>query len=701
MPFFILVASTTNLFSQQTIGPCGAHEIFIEALKNPTYANNQQVLETFTQQYTAQYLSERNSSGVTQKKAIIRIIPVVVHVFHTGGPENISKAQILSQIDALNKFFRRTNADTVNTPGPFKSIAGDSEIEFRLAQLDPNGNCTDGIVRVYTPLTNNADDNVKALSYWPSNMYLNIWVVKSTLIQRVGYAQFPGSGAAATDGIVVMSSYFGTIGTAVVGETSAHEVGHWLNLRHIWGDDNGACGGSDFVADTPNQADNHDQTCPSFPLLDACTPTGNGVMFCNYMDYALQQCQNMFTIGQGARMNAALSSPISGRNNLWTSTNLALTGVSQAQNLCKADFSTNVASNTICENGQVVFSDISINGPITSRTWSFNGGTLVPPSLPGDSVVTVSYASAGNFGVGLSVSNGVTTVNTNQNAVIHVLSNQAVYNSGFYSEGFETASLPNNDWEVTSPDGGNITWTQNTSSSFSGNSCAFVENFSANSSDMDELLSPTLNAQAVFAQTSPGNITFSFQCAFAKKTVSDNDVLKILVSTDCGRSWAPRLSLTASSLSSVTGVRTSYFIPTASEWKKQTVSINNVTAAQNVRIKFQFINGGGNNFYLDDINISNLLLGVDEQSLENASFHIYPNPTKGVALLSISTKTKGYAEIFMTDIVGKKIEQLFVGELQMPNLQIEINKNGALAAGIYFINATINDKQRVQKFVID
>ncbi len=691
-----------ELDAQQTIGPCGAYEIFRDALNNnPSYAKNQQDLEFFTSAYTAKYLSDRATSSSSKKQAVVRIIPVVVHVFHTGGPENISKAQILSQMDALNRFFRRTNADTVNTPAPFKSLAGDSEIEFRLAQLDPNGNCTDGIVRVYSTQTNNADDNIKALSYWPRNMYLNIWVVKSTLIQRVGYAQFPGSGAAATDGIVVMASYFGTIGTAVVGETSAHEVGHWLNLRHIWGDDSGACSGSDFVADTPNQADNHDQTCPSFPLYDACTPSGNGVMFCNYMDYAIQQCQNMFTVGQAARMNAALSSPISGRNNLWTPANLALTGVSQPITLCTADFKTNVASNTICENGLVVFSDVSYNGAATSRTWTFAGGSLVPPSTVSDSVVTVKYPTAGNFSVGLSVSKGTNTVSATKPAFIKVLNSTAAYNATFYSEGFENASLPNSDWEVQSPFGGNSTWVQNTAKGFSGTSSAFIENFSADSSDVTELLGPTINLQTIYGQTSPGSITFSFQSAFARKRASNNEVLKVLVSNDCGRSWTPRLSIVASTLSSVSGLRTNYFIPTATEWKKQTVSINNVATAQNVRIKFQFTSGGGNNLYLDDLNIQNLILGAEEQVEEATSLKIYPSPSKGETFVTFSSKIRGHATIYISDVLGNKIETVYSGETDGRLVKVEINKYNRLSAGIYFMNANINGALHVEKFVVE
>mgnify|MGYP003344678078 CR=1 FL=1 len=181
--------------------------------------------------------------------------------------------------------------------------------------------------------TTNARDNVKALSYWPSNKYLNIWVVRSIENTNggagvvIGFALFPG-GAAATDGVVLRYDYTGEIGaaatTAGAGRTATHEVGHWLNLHHIWGD---ATCGNDFVNDTPTQEMANMSICPTFPHVSNCTGSApNGDMFTNYMDYTNGPCQNMFSIGQAARMNAALSSATSGRNNLWTTANLIATG---------------------------------------------------------------------------------------------------------------------------------------------------------------------------------------------------------------------------------------------------------------------------------------------------------------------------------------------------------------------------------------
>lgn len=709
LSFFLLWG---NLFAQTHQGWCGAHETFEAAMKNdPHFASEQRNLESFTEQYSSQYIAQKTANTANKKQSVVRIIPVCVHVIHAGGTENISKAQILSQIDALNRDFRRMAADTAQTPGPFKSIAADSEIEFRMAKLDDNGNCTDGIDRVYSTQTVYARDNVKSLSYWPSNKYLNIWIVKS--IRRAdgslppagtiiaGFAQFPG-GAAATDGVVIAAANFGTIGTAQGnrGRTTVHEVGHWLNLRHIWADDGGTCVGSDFVADTPNQASENFSTCPSFPMFDACTTSGNGINFSNYMDYTDESCQNMYTVGQSARMNAALSSATSGRSNLWSVNNLAATGVSLPTTLCVADFINNTPENTICENGLVSFTDVSFNGPSTSRNWTINGGTFVAPSTASDSIISVRYTNAGVFDVSLSVSNGATTVSETKQALIHVLPSQAAYSNSLYTEGFESGAIPNVDWEVTSPDGGSFMWTQNTTTGFSGTASAFIENYSADSADVDDLTGPTINVQAIYNQTSPSSLTFSFQCAFAKRKAINNDALKILVSNDCGRSWTPRQTIAAANLSSVTGLKTNYFIPTASEWKKQTVSILNVANAQNVRIKFQFLSGGGNNIYIDDINIINPLLSVDESQVQALSFEVYPNPSEGMATLEFTAQNSAKADIRLTDPLGKEVAVLVSGVVDSGKRQIKINENKNLASGVYFIKANIDGKFGVKKLII-
>ncbi len=250
--------------------------------------------------HTRQFIMNQEN----RSSAPVITIPVVVHVVWNTAAENISDAQILSQIEVLNEDFRRQNSDADNV----WSQAADTEIEFCLANVDPNGNATTGITRTQTSNTSfSTNDNVKFTSSggkdaWPSSSYMNMWIcdISGGII---GYAQFPG-GPASTDGVVVDYTTTGNIGTATapfdLGRTATHEVGHYLNLRHIWGD--GGCGASDLVADTP------DSDGPNTGCNTSTVSCGTTDMVQNYMDYTDDDCMNLFTAGQTSRMRALFNS---------------------------------------------------------------------------------------------------------------------------------------------------------------------------------------------------------------------------------------------------------------------------------------------------------------------------------------------------------------------------------------------------------
>ena len=241
-------------------------------------------------------------------------IQCVVHVVAKTDEENISDAQIESQIEVLNQDYRATNADRSKVPDPWQGLVADPNIEFALAKKDPKGKATNGITRVQTTRDSfGTGDSVKTKAGggtppWPTDRYLNIWVCNLG-DGLLGYAQFPG-GPARTDGVVVLYTAFGTKGAASapfnLGRTMTHEVGHWLNLRHIWGDTND-CSGSDQVSDTPRaQMPNYGK--PDWPHI-SCNNGPNGDMFMDYMDYVDDAAMFMFTPGQAARMNATLAGP--------------------------------------------------------------------------------------------------------------------------------------------------------------------------------------------------------------------------------------------------------------------------------------------------------------------------------------------------------------------------------------------------------
>jgi len=278
-----------------------------------------------------------NFTGTAARRityANVMTIPVVVHVVYNKKVENISDEQIYSQITRLNKDFRKLNDDIINVPDVWKSVAADTRVEFKLACTDPNGNKTNGITRTATKETvftidsdPSTPEKIKITAQggqdpWDTTRYLNLWACN---LQQglLGYAQFP-RGDPLTDGVVISHWTFGDKGSALdptnpfgthfnMGRTATHEIGHYLNCYHIWGDETTGedpCSRDDNVADTPNQKlDN--SGVPTFPdSTQACPNTGpNGTMFMNYMDYTDDIAMNMFTIGQAVRILATLTGP--------------------------------------------------------------------------------------------------------------------------------------------------------------------------------------------------------------------------------------------------------------------------------------------------------------------------------------------------------------------------------------------------------
>lgn len=284
---------------------CGSMEHLNHLLQeNPLIAQQMEAIERQTENY-----AQAHPNG----ERVVITIPVVVHVVYNNATQNISNAQIQSQIDVLNQDFRKLNSDASLVPAVWTGLAADCEINFCLAQRDPAGNATTGIERRSTAVTGfSTNDAMKyyaqgGLDIWDRTKYLNLWSCNMTG-GILGYAQFPG-GPAATDGVVILYSAFGTTGVAAPpfnkGRTATHEVGHWLNLYHIWGDDGTACNGTDNCSDTPNQA-GENYGVPAFPHTDACSPSSPGVMFMNYMDYTDDASMYMFTTGQKTRMQSVL-----------------------------------------------------------------------------------------------------------------------------------------------------------------------------------------------------------------------------------------------------------------------------------------------------------------------------------------------------------------------------------------------------------
>ncbi|NEM96433.1 M43 family zinc metalloprotease [Pontibacter burrus] len=348
------------------------------------------------------YISQQKSRGKAMRSAEIISIPVVFHVLYNRPEQNISDEQILSQLAVLNADFRRTNADKINTPVHFEALAGDAGIEFCLASIGPDGLPTNGITRTFTTTRsfNPSNNRIKraeegGAAAWDRDQYLNIWI--GNIEENVlGWATFPGARISPqNDGVVL---HFQAVGTTPYnkagtqynkGRTATHEIGHWLGLRHIWGDGNATCSDSDGIDDTPNQR-GPTYECPSGIEL-SCNNGPYGNMWQNYMDYSYDACMNLFTNGQIEFMQAVLSSSRS---------RILLSPACSGGLL--ADFE--AATDTLVRRDRkVTFKDTSVGVRPTNWLWEFEGGT---PSTSTEQHPTVSYFKPGKYKVSLTITRG-------------------------------------------------------------------------------------------------------------------------------------------------------------------------------------------------------------------------------------------------------------------------------------------------------
>lgn len=295
------------LFAQPS-DRCGSQAVLERQLQEyPQMKMNRQVQEAFTRQFADRHDGRSPLTVIT--------IPVVFHVVYENSNENIPDYRLDSQLVALNRDYRKLNGDAGNVPQVWQSLASDCEIQFCRAVTDPDGMPTSGITRTQTSVTSFSMNNdvmftsLGGHDIWDRDRYLNIWVCDLTQ-GTLGYAAFPG-GSPSTDGVVLDYAYTGTTGALSPynkGRSGTHEVGHWLNLEHIWGNDGGSCAGTDYCNDTPNQG-NWNFSCysPGTVITDNCSTTAPGIMWMNYMDYTEDACMYMFTFDQKVRMQATLN----------------------------------------------------------------------------------------------------------------------------------------------------------------------------------------------------------------------------------------------------------------------------------------------------------------------------------------------------------------------------------------------------------
>ena len=275
--------------------------------KTPELALKIAAIESSTKQFIVNRKASNGDSKTPSNDFPLITIPVVVHILYQSSGQNISDAQVISQIDVLNKDYQRLNGDSINTPEIFRPFAASCGFRFVLATTDPQGSPTNGIIRKHTDiLAFSIDDRIKSSALggddpWNCDNYLNIWVGNLTS-GILGYSSVVG-GPKDKDGVAIQFTAFGTMGSVLApfnkGRTATHEIGHWLNLIHTWGD---ADCGDDQVADTPPQK-GPNRGCPSAVRI-TCGSGPYGDMYMNYMDFTDDACLNIFTADQRDRMRA-------------------------------------------------------------------------------------------------------------------------------------------------------------------------------------------------------------------------------------------------------------------------------------------------------------------------------------------------------------------------------------------------------------
>lgn len=678
---FTLILSQTT-FSQNTeVHYCGSTEMYQKALiEFPDMADS---------------IAKWNlHAPLTNVEKAVKVFPIVFHIIHTYDVNWVTDAQVHDAVKIVNEDYKGLNSDLTGVIPVFQSIVGNPDFEFRLARKDPQGNCTNGITRTYSKATLYSDDDVKTIApQWDPSKYINVWIVNNISNGAGGYAYLPGSAQfmPGRDGIILRASQFGSIGLSNGGTFSkrslTHELGHYFNLLHTWGGTNSPglasnCSDDDGVTDTPNTIGTGNGGCNTGQVT--CSSLDNVQ---NIMDYA--SCPLMFTAGQSTRMIAAANSATASRNNLSTSANLIATGTNTGytDTICVpvADFN---ATNKIgCVGSSIQIKNYSYRAQITTYAWEVTNGTITLTSAVENP--TFNFTQPGLYSVKLTVSNAQGSSTKTKTSYIKISTAQAEINSNGFFEDFENNALSNNWFVVNETTNG---WKETTAASVSGTTSLKIDNRTADSLDTWTLYSPT------FDLTQVANPVIKFKYAYLKRNNNSACKLRIYMSSNCGQTWNIIYNFNSTALATA-GNSNANFIPLASQWKDATVNIPGLFQNQNnVRIRFEFVGGKGNNFYFDDFNIPGTA-STQEEINNSSSLKIFPNPNNGDFQVSIDAAQGGEATFKLIDISGKTVWTQ-TRNIELGTKQYPVQSSG-LSKGVYWLNiqtpfGILNEKVIIQ-----
>ena len=707
---------------QRTCGTIEHHEYLKQ-----TRPNYQQDLNQYNQMID-QYLANQAIS----KTAVVTVtIPVVVHVVYQNATENISNAQAISQVQVLNDDFAKLNADAIKVTQPtFSTVASGAQIRFCLAQRDPLGNATTGVVHYSTTVsTFGTNDNVKNIetggaTAWDVTKYVNIWVCDMGT-SLLGYGEFPTGSLSNTWGLVLNYRYTGSGGSAQapfnLGRTGTHEFGHCFNLFHIWGDDNGACSGSDQCADTPNQANASGGTFPQGSIqTDACATASPGYMWMNYMDYTDDNAMYMFTAGQVARMEAVVNtapwnilassngcSPVTALDASILNIIAPVNGSSTCNNSVTPKITLNNAGSTAITSATILYR----MDALATQTLNWTGSLASATST----VLTLNtYSGLSNaahtFSATVINPNGTAdaiSANNSLTSTFTVISAPAGAALPFV-ERFDGVTFPPTGWVETNTNvlDAAYSWTRLANTTGipvvpTTTACAKMDNFAGNIDIVGQ--KDALRTPALSLSSANSSVRVVFDRSHRRYSNTDIDSLNIYISIDCGGTWTRLYTKGGTQLATVTGTLTTAYTPTSNaQWARDSVSLSAYVGQPSVYLKFESRSGWGNNLYLDNINVSNLTTaGIEsiEQSLP--VLDVFPNPNAGVFSVNISNVNKD-ANVTINVLNA-------MGQVMSSPLNFKGSANGVhsvnlshLSNGVYFITIqSDSDKLVTKKIVIN
>jgi hypothetical protein len=649
----------------------------------------------------------------------VYVVPVVVHIVHNGEAigvgSNIPDQQIFSQLQVINEDFRRRNTDAINTPEIFRPVAADARIEFILARRAPNGAPTNGIVRVYSPKTSwhyvTDEVELKSLSYWPAEDYINIWVVNQLSGNFIAYSTYPVSNLPGItqpnfnrllDGVVIGRRYFGSSDQGDFdldpiynkGRSLTHELGHYFGLRHIWGD--GGCDVDDFCDDTPVAASSYTY-CPS-GLPSSC---GSIDMFQNYMDYTPDRCMNIFSLCQKSRMRTVLeNSPR--RLSLLTSPGLFPPEEFDLDLAIASIVSPGIVS---CDRfiipeielvnlGKIVVDQFSLAYQISDvvrDTLTFTNVGLAPGR---NFIATLGHISLLNRQYNLSVQivevNGGVDYNLANNHLASVFLVNSDRDFIPMVERFNGAGnwdqVP---WAVLN-ENNNLTWELRSGDyGTSNNTVAMINSYTYEAiGERNWLISPALD----FSRAEAAGMWFKYSYGYRE---SRNDMLTIAVSIDCGKTFPYVLFERSGRFLSVVTTTDEWIPQNAGDWINEYLNLNEFAGERDVRMAFIWTNAHGNNIYIDDIEFfANDATSPIVTTLND--FQVFPNPAPSdLVNIAIRVFHRQDIEVRIIDALGRQIKRFDYENILNQILYVPLPH---LAKGIYVLRVNgpgINKARRL------